>query len=268
MDIISILLPVAILGGLGTLFGALLGFASKKFAVEEDPLPQQLREFLPGANCGGCGYVGCDDYAKAMAKGEAKPGKCAVGGETCSKECARLLGVQMENAVKMVAYVSCAGSCDNAVKKGEYYGAKDCREASLLPGSSDKLCAYGCLGMGTCVSNCMFDAISIQNGVAVVDPVRCQGCGACVKECPKHVISLIPADSLVRVACSNKEKGKPVMDACKVSCIGCGMCAKVCPQETIQIVSNLPVINYEGCVGCGFCVEKCPRHTLHILEYK
>ena len=58
--IIQILIPLVILGVLGVIFGSLLGFASKKFAVPEDPLFPKLRDVLPGANCGGCGFAGCD----------------------------------------------------------------------------------------------------------------------------------------------------------------------------------------------------------------
>jgi Na+-translocating ferredoxin:NAD+ oxidoreductase RNF subunit RnfB len=61
----SILLAMAIVGGTGALIGILLGIAGEKFAVEVDEKEQAVRECLPGNNCGGCGYPGCDGLAVA-----------------------------------------------------------------------------------------------------------------------------------------------------------------------------------------------------------
>ncbi len=262
MDWINIVLPLAILGVLGAFFGCLLGFASKKFEVKGNPLADQLREALPGANCGGCGFVGCDEYAQALAEGRAKPGLCAVGGDSAYQEICRALGQEPGSVERMVAHVKCLGTCDNAVRRVDYYGAADCEQLLLLPGGGDKSCAYGCLGMGTCMKACKFDAISIENGVAKIDETKCMGCGACTEICPKHVIELIPADSLVRMSCQNPAKGKEVMSVCKAGCIGCGLCAKNCPQLVIEMENNLPKFNYELCIGCGICAEKCPKHCI------
>lgn len=258
----QMILPLIILGVLGLAFGALLGFASKKFAVKQDPTVDAVRACLPGANCGGCGFVGCDDCAKAIASGNAKPNACPVGGAAAAAKIAEALGVEAGDIKEMKAFVACAGCSTKAPKKVEYYGASDCVQASLMPGGTDKLCVYGCLGMGSCVKVCQFGAISVENGAAVVDWSKCTGCGSCAKVCPKHLIKLIPADSYIRVSCSNTEKGKPVMNACAAGCVGCTACARTCPQQAITMENNLPVINYDMCIGCGLCVDKCPRSTL------
>ena len=66
---------------IGLLAGVILSAASKVFFVKEDQLFLDLREKLPGANCGGCGYAGCDDYAHAIAENDDVPcTKCSVGG--------------------------------------------------------------------------------------------------------------------------------------------------------------------------------------------
>lgn len=53
----AILITVAVLGGLGLLFGLVLALASKIFAVDEDPRKELLMEIMPGANCGACGFA-------------------------------------------------------------------------------------------------------------------------------------------------------------------------------------------------------------------
>lgn len=84
----EIILAAVIVGGTGLLLGLFLGLAGKKFAVEIDEKEQQVREQLPGNNCGGCGYAGCDAMAKAIANGEAPVNGCPVGGRCRgSKDC-------------------------------------------------------------------------------------------------------------------------------------------------------------------------------------
>ena len=81
----EIIIAIAILGGLGIIFGAVLAAASKVFYVETDPRLEKLNECLPGANCGGCGYAGCGGYAEAVLNGEAEIGLCASGGTECAQ---------------------------------------------------------------------------------------------------------------------------------------------------------------------------------------
>ena len=76
----GILAATLMVGGTGLLIGILLGIAGKKFYVEVDERETKVREALPGNNCGGCGYPGCDGAAAAVVKGEAPISVCPVGG--------------------------------------------------------------------------------------------------------------------------------------------------------------------------------------------
>lgn len=254
----SIILAMAIVGGTGALIGILLGIAGEKFAVEVDEKEVAVRECLPGNNCGGCGFPGCDGLASAIAKGEAAVNSCPVGGEQCATQIAEIMGVSAGDSVKMTAYVKCAGTCDKATDNYEYIGPEDCKLALNNPGGGSKACTFGCTGFGNCKKVCPFGAIDIVNGVAVVDSEKCKACGKCVAECPRHLIEIIPADAVCVVTCSSKEKGLDVKKACQVGCIGCGLCSRNCPSEAIVVENNLAHIDQDKCTKCGLCKEKCP----------
>lgn len=265
----AILFPVLVLGIMGVAFGAILGFASIIFKVEQDPKVPLVRECLPGANCGGCGFAGCDALAEAIANGSAPVNACPVGGAAVAEKVAAVMGVEAGSAEKMTAFVKCQGDCDKAKSKFEYYGADDCRfEASVSGGH--KTCAHGCLGDGSCVAACAFDAIHVINGVAVVDKEKCVACGACIKACPKHLIDLVPYDKKIRVMCNSLDQAAVAMKACTTACIGCGKCAKGCPVEAIEMTTignmvppaKIAKINYSKCVQCGKCVSECPRNAI------
>lgn len=258
----ELITPVLWLGLFGLLFGGGLAFASRVFAVEVDPKVPLLKDVLPGANCGGCGYPGCDAFAVALAAGEAKADGCPVGGAGVAEKIADILGVEVAGGERMVARVLCKGTNDNAVERAQYYGVLDCREANIASGGS-KGCQYGCMGMGTCERVCPFDAIHINDqGVAVVDKEKCTACNKCIEACPKNVIKLVPVSKEVHVDCNSPAKGKEVKSNCKVGCIGCRICVKNCPEETIGFENNLAFIKYEGCTQCGICVEKCPTKAI------
>lgn len=254
----GILYPAIVMGGLGIVFGSLLAFASKKFYVEVDERQTQIRALLPGANCGGCGFPGCDGYAEACVSGTAKPNKCAAGGPDVAAKIAEILGVAAEAAEPMVAYVKCRGSIDKTLKDCVYIGFDDCRSAAVVPGRGPAACAFGCLGYGTCVKVCAFGAIKIADGLAVVDQEKCVACGACVEECPRGVITLVPKKSKVHVGCSSPLKGPFVKKICSTGCIGCTLCVKTCPKQAIEMKGSLAVIDPSKCVNCGLCVSKCP----------
>ncbi len=258
MSVTSILLAVGIVGGTGAVIGILLGIAGEKFAVEVDEKELAVRECLPGNNCGGCGFPGCDGLAAAIAKGEAPVNGCPVGGEDCAAKVAEIMGVSAGEAVRMAAYVKCAGTCDKAKDNYEYVGARDCRLALNNPGGGAKACTYGCIGFGNCKKACPFGAIEIVDGVAVVDADKCKACGKCVAECPRHLIELMPADAACHVRCSSKDKGIEVKKACQAGCIGCGLCARNCPAGAITVENNVAHIDQEKCTGCGVCRQKCP----------
>lgn len=259
-----IISSVLLLAIVAIIIGIFLGVSSEVFKVEVDEKVVKVRDCLPGNNCGACGYAGCDALASAIVKGEAKSNTCSVGGEKVASKISEIMGVSAEANIKMVAYVRCNGTCVNANKLYEYTGVKDCRIASTVPNAGEKKCRYACLGYGTCVDACKFDAISIVDNVAIVDKEKCVACKACINACPMNVIELVPYEKKYKVKCSNKEKGKDVVDACKVSCIACGICEKNCPKSAIKVINNLAVIDYEKCDECGTCAEKCPRKCINI----
>ncbi len=47
---------IGALGGIAFVSAFGLGIAARFFAVEIDPKFKEVEEFLPGANCGGCGF--------------------------------------------------------------------------------------------------------------------------------------------------------------------------------------------------------------------
>lgn len=261
----NILLPSLVsMGVIGLVLALGLVFASKKFSVEVDPRVEQINEALPGANCGACGMAGCAAYAEAAARGDVPPNLCTVGGAEAAEKIAEILGVEVSTDFqKQIAHVFCGGRKGLAVEVAEYQGIKDCRAAHALGGS--KLCMYGCLGFGTCVDACPFDAMEMsEDGLPVVDKELCTGCGICVEACPRHIISLVPESARVFVDCSSKDKGAVVRKACKVGCIGCMRCVKACEFDAISVKDFLAVIDQEKCTACGKCAEVCPANCIII----
>jgi len=253
----EILYAALIVGGVGLIIGIILSVSGKFLAVPVDEKEIAIREVLPGNNCGGCGYAGCDGLAAAIAKGESAPNACPVGGAEVAKKIGDIVGIEAE-LIKHVAYVRCAGDCDSTRQKYNYVGNMNCIDAASIPGGGGKACSYGCLGYGTCVNVCDFNAIEIVNGIAKVDKEKCVACGKCVAACPKKLIELIPYEAKYVVKCSSKDRGKDVKNACDKGCIGCGLCAKNCEYESIEFKDNIAHIDQTKCQSCGVCMEKCP----------
>ena len=262
MSIMGIIIAAAVVGAVGLVIGVLLGVASEKFKVEVDEKEILVRNELPGNNCGGCGYPGCDGLAKAIAAGEAAVDACPVGGAPVGEKIAAIMGVEAGSAEKQVAFVKCKGTCDKTNMQYRYYGIDDCRKVSVVPGAGEKACAYGCMGYGTCVKACQFDAIHIVDGVAVVDKEKCVACGKCVSACPNHLIELVPYKAEHLVQCSSHDKGKDVKAKCENGCIGCTLCTKQCEVGAIHMENNLAVIDYSLCTNCGKCAAKCPAKVI------
>ena len=263
IDTGTLLIIIAIVAVLAIIFGALIVLVSKICFVKEDERISKTADLLAGANCGGCGYAGCADYARALAEGKATLCDCNATSNDAKEKIAQILGVTFCASNPQIAVVKCAGGI-NAKDKFDYVGNSGCDNQILVLGGK-KLCSNACLGDGSCSAVCPENGISVVDGVAVVDKSLCGACGACVKKCPKNLIELIPQTAKVYVACSSACRGKDVMNACSVGCIGCGLCAKNCPANAITMENNLPVIDYSKCNGCLTCVSKCPRKIIKTL---
>ncbi|MFC1693760.1 RnfABCDGE type electron transport complex subunit B [Candidatus Latescibacterota bacterium] len=256
------------LGGVAFILGAGLAFAARKFAVEIDPNIEQVIDILPGANCGGCGYTGCAVYAEAVVRDGATPTLCAPGGPQIVQQIAHLLSLDEKPTERRVAYLHCAGSNYKVKDKYVYDGIKDCRIADILAGGQ-KTCDYGCIGFGSCVEVCKFDALSMsEDGLPVVDSEKCTGCGACVRICPKNLFDLLHDTTTIYLACYSHDKGKDVKQACSVGCIGCGICVKVTEGDAIEMKDNLPSINYDASSNLILAHFKCPTNSYIDLAKK
>lgn len=256
-----VLQSLVVMGSCSVIIAILLGFAAKKFKVEEDPKKEYILSVLPGANCGACGYAGCEQYAEAIVKDNVEINLCRPGGDEVSKKIASILGKEVKDVQRLVAVVLCAGG-NRAKNEFVYTGIKKC-DISNKFFEGEKACKYGCLGFGDCVEVCPFGAIFINEyNVAEVDVLKCTGCGLCVKVCPKKLIRLVPCNYKVHILCNSRDKGVKVKQICSVGCIGCGICVKACPVSDIYLENNLAIMKYNKCNNCGICKAKCPTKSI------
>lgn len=265
----AIAIAIIVVVAVGLIAAIMLSVASKVFFVPVNEKVAEVRAALPGANCGGCGYAGCDDYAKAIAEVPDTPvNKCPVGGPAVAAKLAEIMGVANEAAEKKVAVVMCAGN-DHVSKKLLSYtgGPGTCSAAKNLFGGT-KECQYGCLGLGDCVSACQYDSIRVIDGVARVDRNACVACGACAKACPQALIRISPAKNMVICQCHSTDKGAATRKICSVGCIGCKMCEKACKFDAVHVTDNLAFIDPAKCVNCGMCAKACPTGAIKNFRLK
>ncbi|MDR0905354.1 MAG: RnfABCDGE type electron transport complex subunit B [Oscillospiraceae bacterium] len=261
-----ILFAILAVAAIGAICAVMLTVASKVMYVHTDEREADLRDCLPGANCGSCGYAGCDGYAAALVGGDAKTNLCVPGGDDVSRQISDILGVPFEDVIEQVAICHCGGSYDVSEKKLEYQGIMTCAAAKTLYGG-ESACAYGCLGYGDCAVVCPNNAVCIEDGVARINPRRCIGCGACARVCPNKIISTVPDTVRVIIKCSSCDKGADVRKKCEVGCIGCRKCEKECPESAITVTNNLAVIDYDKCSGCGHCAEVCTTKCIKAADF-
>ncbi|MCP9611966.1 Fe-S cluster domain-containing protein [Coprobacter tertius] len=267
-----ILVSILSLGSIGAISAVILYFVSRKFRVYEDPRIDLVTEILPGANCGGCGYPGCQGFAEACVKTDTLDGMlCPVGGTSVMANIAAIVGKEVKSAVPMTAVIRCNGSCNNRKQMNIYDGERNCAIEALLY-SGETGCSYGCLGNGDCEKACTFDALHInkETGLPEINDNKCTACGACVKACPKNIIELRKKGTKSRriyVSCVNKDKGSIARKACTAACIGCGKCEKECPFGAITVINNIAYIDDNKCRLCRKCVDVCPTGAIHAINF-
>ena len=254
---VGYVLPILFFLLMGAVIGLLLTFASKWFYVKTDETVTKLTEALPGANCGGCGYSGCAGYAEAVAAGEAPPNLCKPGGADTAAKIGEVLGISVMAGEKEVAFVRCNGNCGVTKDKFTYIGTESCAAVERFYNGRGE-CRARCHGLGDCASVCDYNAISVHNGIAVVDAAKCTGCGKCAAVCPNKLIVLVKASQRYMVRCSSPDNGKQTRLICKNGCISCGLCAKKCPAGAITLDDNHAGIDMAKCTGCGVCADVCP----------
>lgn len=249
------------LGQIGLVAAIALGWASKKFAVEVDAKEMAVNEVLPGVNCGACGYAGCSGYAGAVAKGEAPINLCPPGGSKVVADIARIMGIEEHAAEPQIAVVMCQGDRSNSSQRYIYTGMHDCNAANNIAGGP-KQCQGGCLGLGSCVKACPFNAIEITaEGLAVISREHCTGCGKCLTVCPRSVIRMTPAAATVHVLCNSHDKGGLVRKYCEIGCIGCNICRKTAP-EAFTIDQFLAQVDYAHDEDAALGIDKCPQKCI------
>ena len=198
INLTTLFTVVGIVAAIAIIFAVLIVLVSRLTAIETDEKTEKVKDLLAGANCGGCGYAGCADFAKALAEGKAELSACGPTAKDNKAKIAEVLGKNFAAGEGTFAVVKCAGGFDCA-DKFIYVGNAGCT-AKISFGGGNKACAYGCLGDGTCAKACDYGAVTVINGVAKVDKDKCVSCGKCVKACPKNIVALIPKSAVYYVA--------------------------------------------------------------------
>ena len=156
-----VLWGLAVFTLLGLVFGFALAAAAAKFQVPVNPLVERVRDRLPAANCGACGFAGCQAYAEAVVeRGDVSPNLCLPGRAAVAGAVAELTGKQPGSVVDRVVVLRCHGTSAFAPDEARYAGIRTCAAASFVFGGP-KACKNGCLGLGDCVDACPFGALAM-----------------------------------------------------------------------------------------------------------
>ena len=267
MSAATLIAAVAILGGIGLLFGALISLAHRKLYVWEDPRIDAVAAMLPNANCGACGYPGCRGFAEAAVQGLIAPAKCTVMNDDARADVAAYLGVDAGQADKVVARLLCAGGRDVAPAKARYIGVESCAAAVAVSGGG-KGCAWGCVGFGDCAVSCTFDAIRMSDvGLPVVDPAKCTACNDCVEACPLGLFTLMPLSNKLIVQCKSLLDGADATSVCSVACNACGKCVQDAAPGVIEIKNGLAIVDYTQIErATPAAISRCPTGAIVWLE--
>lgn len=260
----TVYITLIVLAGLGIIFGVALAIVASRFVVKTDPRVEKVRDVLPGANCGACGFAGCMGYAEAVVGNpDVAANLCAPGKSAVAEKVAEITGKKAEKVEPKIARVFCQGGTSLSQRKFIYTGVQDCTAAVLAAGG-DKSCEYGCLGYATCMRACPFDAITMSaDNLPIINKEKCTACGKCVVACPKQVIELAVESKAVVISCHSRDKGADTKKKCQVGCIACGICVRTCPVDAIKIENNIARIDHAKCIVCGLCVKKCPTNAIH-----
>jgi len=263
----TIILAIAAVTVIGLICAVILAIASKVMAVPVNETYAKVRECLPGANCGACGYAGCDGYADALASGMTdQVNLCVPGGNSVAKQVGAVLGVDAGEVTPKVAVIHCSGNCDSTGLRTDYQGIHSCAAAMLMYGGNGN-CVFGCIGYGDCMSVCPQNAICIERGIAHVDQRVCEGCGQCAKKCPKNLITIEERTISTVVSCHNQDKGALTRKVCSSGCIGCFKCVKTCPEHAITVENFLARIDYTKCKNCGECAKVCTTGCIINVDF-
>lgn len=260
-----------ILGGAGFICATILYLVAWRFQVNEDPRIDQIDSILPQANCGGCGFAGCRNFAKACTTtGSLSQLNCPVGGSSVMESIAEIVGKKAGSAIPQIAVIRCQADGNTLSPATRYDGVRTCAAESVLY-AGENGCPYSCLRHADCATACAFGAIALNpvTGRPEIDEARCTGCGACRDRCPRSVIALQKrrdSPSPVCIRCLNRDKGAVARKICRTACIGCAKCQKSCPQQAISVVNHLAQIDDNRCTACGICLLECPTGAIQRLK--